>query len=166
MKMAQDRQKSYADKRRRPLEFEVGDFVFLKVSPRKGVIRFRNRGKLHPRYIARYKIIGRVGEVAYRLELPPEMERIHNVFHVSMLKKCLTDSTQVIEAPLEEVELREDLSFQVKPIAILDSQVKKLRSKEVPMVKVLWKNDKVEEMTWETEEMMKRDYPELFEMTT
>ena len=107
-----------------------------------------------------------MGEVAYKLELPQEMERIHNVFHVSMLKKCIVDPTQVIEAPLEEIELREDLHFQVKPMAILDSQVKKLRSKIVPMVKVLWRSDKVEEMTWETEETMRKDFPELFTMGT
>ena len=166
IKAAQDRQKSYADKRRRPLEFEVGDSVFLKVSPWKGVIRFQNRGKLHPRYIGPYRIIERIGEVAYKLELPQEMERIHNVFHVSMLKKCIADPTQVIEAPLEEIELREDLHFQVKPMAILDSQEKKLRSKMVPMVKVLWKSDKVEEMTWETEEKMRKEYPQLFGMET
>ena len=102
--------------------------------------------------------------MAYKLELPQEMKKIHNVFDVSMLKKCVTDPSQVIEAPFEEIELREDLNFQVKPIAILDSQVRKLRSKTVPMVKVLWKSDKVEEMTWETEEKMKKEYPEIFEM--
>ena len=83
-----------------------------------------------------------------------------------MLKKCITDPAQVIEAPLEEIELREDLNFQVRPIAILDSQVRKLRSKVVPTVKVLWKSNRVEERTWETEERMRKEYPELFDMMT
>ena len=132
----------------------------------EGSYKVPKRGKLHSRFIGPYRIIERVEEVAYRLELPPEMERIHNVFHISMLKKCITDPTQLVEAPFEEVQLREDLNFQVKPVAILDSQVKKLRSKIVPMVKILWKNDKVEEMTWETEKMMRKEYPELFHIRT
>ena len=82
MKAAQDRQKSYADTRRRPLEFEIGDHVFLKVAPMKGVMRFGRKGKLHPRFIGPYEILERIGNVAYRLALPPEMSGVHNVFHV------------------------------------------------------------------------------------
>ena len=92
----QSRQKSYADRRRRPLEFEVGDFLFLKVSPTKGVARFGKRGKLSPRYIGPYQISRRVGKLAYKLDLPPELSSVHSVFHVSMLRKCLADASQMI----------------------------------------------------------------------
>ncbi|KAJ8752272.1 hypothetical protein K2173_003908 [Erythroxylum novogranatense] len=106
------------------------------------------------------ELIECLGIVAYRLELPLDLDRIHNVFHVSILKKYLPDPSHVLEAP--PVELREDLSFEVKPVQILDRQIKKLRSKEVPTVKVLWKNDKVEEMTWELEDNIRRQHPHLF----
>ncbi|KAL5572182.1 hypothetical protein UlMin_021779 [Ulmus minor] len=118
MKSAQSRQKSYADKRRRPLEFQVGDSVFLKISPFKGIIRFGKRGKLNPRYIGPYEILERVG--------------------------------------------KEDLSLQEKPVQILDFKVKTLRNKDIPLVKVLWQNQLVEEATWERESDMRASYPELF----
>ena len=108
MKTAQSRQKSYADQRRRPLEFEVGDMVFLKVSPMRGVVRFGKKGKLSPRFVGPFPIVERVGSLAYRLELPDSMTGIHSVFHMSMLRKCLRDPLDQI--PLSEVEVREDLS--------------------------------------------------------
>lgn len=160
LKVAQSRQKSYADNRRRDLEFQVGDRVFLKISPWKGVIRFRSRGKLSPRYIGPFLILERIGPVAYRLELPPELEKIHNVFHVSMLKEYIPDPSHTLEAP--PVELREDLSFTVQPVCILDRQEKVLRRKVVPVVKVLWRSDRIEEMTWEPERFMRQKYPHLF----
>ncbi|GJY25157.1 hypothetical protein Tco_0399883 [Tanacetum coccineum] len=113
MQAARDRQKSYADKRRRPLEFEVGDKVMLKVAPWKGVIQFGKRGKLNPRYIGPFQIIERIGPVAYRLELPQELSRIHDVFYVCNLKKCLSDDTLVI--PLEEIQLDDKLNFVKNP---------------------------------------------------
>ena len=122
LKAAQDRQKSYADNRRRALEFQVGDKVFLKISPWKGVIRFHKRGKLNPRYIGPFKVIERVGLVAYRLELPTELDKIHNVFHVSLLKKYLSDPTHILKAP--PIELKEYLKFEVQPVQILDRQKK------------------------------------------
>jgi hypothetical protein len=109
MKATQDRQKSYADKRRRPTEFEVGDMVLLKVSPWKGVIRFRNRGKLGPRFIGPFRIVDRVGEVAYRLELPAELSNIHPTFHVSHLCKCLADESTYV--PLNDIEVDERLNY-------------------------------------------------------
>ncbi|GKA63236.1 putative reverse transcriptase domain-containing protein [Tanacetum coccineum] len=118
MQAARDRQKSYADKRRRPLEFEVGDKVMLKVAPWKGVMRFGKRGKLNPRYIGPFRIIERIGPVAYRLELPQELSRVHNVFHVCNLKKCLSDDTLVI--PLEEIQLDNKLNFVEEPVEIMD----------------------------------------------
>ncbi|KAL5560612.1 hypothetical protein UlMin_036823 [Ulmus minor] len=122
MKSAQSRQKSYADKRRRPLEFQVGDSVFLKISPFKGIIRFGKRGKLNPRYIGPYEILERVGKAAYRLALPPNLATVHNVFHVSMLKKYVPDKSHVLEQ--EPIEIQEDLSLQEKPVQILDFKVK------------------------------------------
>ncbi|XP_074562535.1 uncharacterized protein LOC141819063 [Curcuma longa] len=157
---AQSRQKNYADQRRRPLEFNVGDFVFLRVAPMKGIMRFGKKGKLSPRYVGPYKILRRVGKVAYELELPQEMAAIHNVFHVSMLKKCIPNADKVIEP--QAVQIQEDLSYESRPVQILDRDVKKLRNKEVPLVKVLWRNQQSEEITWEREEDMKRRYPELF----
>ncbi|GJY11957.1 putative reverse transcriptase domain-containing protein [Tanacetum coccineum] len=121
MQAARDRQKSYADKRRRPLEFEVGDKVMLKVAPWKGVMRFGKRGKLNPHYIGPFRIIERIGPVAYRLELPQELSRVHNVFHVYNLKKCLSDDTLVI--PLEEIQLDDKLNFVEEPVEIMDREI-------------------------------------------
>ncbi|KAI3672598.1 hypothetical protein L6452_38693 [Arctium lappa] len=131
---AQSRQKSYADKRRSDLEFQIGDYVLLKVSPWKGVIRFRKRGKLGPRYIGPYKVIARVGKVAYRLELPDELSLIHNTFHVSQLRKCVTDETAVI--PLEDIQIDERLNYVENPIAIIERNTKTLRNKVISLVKV------------------------------
>ena len=162
LKVAQDRQKSYADTRRKDLEFEVNDLVFLKVAPWKGVIRFQQRGKLNPRYIGPFRILEKIGPVAYRLELPPELSRIHSVFHVSMLKKYVPDPSHILETP--SIELEEDLSFKVQPVAIVDQEMKQLRSKVIPMIKVLWRSDSIEEVTWETEASMRNHYPYLFEI--
>ncbi|GKB73311.1 hypothetical protein Tco_0934723, partial [Tanacetum coccineum] len=125
MHAARVRQKSYADKRRRPLEFEVGDKVMLKVAPWKGVIRFGKRGKLNPHYIRPFRIIERIGPVAYRLDLPRELSKVHNVFHVCNLKKCLSDDTLVI--PLEEIQLDDKLNFIEGPVKIMDRKVKQLK---------------------------------------
>ncbi|KAL5557043.1 hypothetical protein UlMin_039279 [Ulmus minor] len=147
MEIAQNRQKLYADKRRRPLEFEIGDLVFLKVAPFKGVIRFGKRGKLNPRYVGPYEVLGRVGKVAYKLALPPNLASVHNVFHVSMLKKYVPNTSHILEQ--EPIELQEDLTYEEKPVQILDRKTKTLRNKEIPLVKVLWRNQKMEEATWE-----------------
>ena len=142
-----DRQKSYVDTRRKDLKFEVNDMVFPKVAHCKGVIRFQNREKLNPRYIDPFRILERIGPVAYRYELPPELSRIHNIFHVSMLKNYVPDPSHILEVP--PIELEEDLSFGVQPVAIIEQEMKQLRSEVIPMVKVLWRSDKIEEMTWE-----------------
>ncbi|WRX31632.1 Integrase [Theobroma cacao] len=149
LKTAQDRQKNYSNRRRKDLEFEIDDKVFLKVSPWKGVIRFAKRGKLNPRYIGPFRIIERIGPVAYRLEFPSELDRIHNVFHVSMLKTYVPDPSHILETP--PIEFHEDLKFEVQPVRILDRKDLVLRNKSIPMVKVLWKNSRMEEMTWEVE---------------
>ncbi|CAN4123272.1 unnamed protein product [Withania somnifera] len=161
LKIAQSRHKSYADIRRRGLEFSIGDWVFLKVSPMKGVMRFGKKGKHSPHYIGPYKIIRRYGQVAYKLELPQELSIVHPVFHVSMLRRCIGDPSCI--TPIEDVQVIEGLTYEEVPIAILDRQVKKLRNKEVASVKVLWRNQQVEEVTWEVEETMKSKYPHLFE---
>ena len=109
--------------------------VFLKVAPWKGVIRFQKKRKLNPRFIGPFRILERIGPMAYRLELPPKLSRIHNIFHVSMLKKYILDPSHILEAP--PVQLKKDLSFEVQPIAIVDQKMKQLRSKVIPMVKVL-----------------------------
>ncbi|GJV06266.1 putative reverse transcriptase domain-containing protein [Tanacetum coccineum] len=127
LKEAQDRWKSYANKRKRPIEFNVGDFVMLKVSPWKGVMRFKNKWKLSPRFIGPFKILKKVREVAYTLELPKEMRGIHNTFHVSYLRKCLADESSVIT--LDDVEINPDLTFQEEPVAILGRKLRQLRNK-------------------------------------
>ncbi|KAL3363282.1 hypothetical protein AABB24_012529 [Solanum stoloniferum] len=163
LKTAQSRQKSYADNRRRDLEFEIGDWVYLKISPMKGVMRFGKKGKLSPRYVGPYQILTCVGKVAYELDLPSELAPVHPVFHVSMLKKCIGDPVSIL--PLESLGVDENLSYEKVPVEILDRQVKKLRNKEVVSVKVLWRNQLVEGGTWEAEADMKSLYPHLFPST-
>ncbi|GJZ76090.1 putative reverse transcriptase domain-containing protein [Tanacetum coccineum] len=160
MQAARDRQKSYADKRHRPLEFEVGDKVMLKVAPWKGVMRFGKRGKLNPRYIGPFRIIERIGPVAYYLELPQELSQVHNVFHVCNLKKCLSDDTLVI--PLEEIQLDDKLNFVKEPVEIMDCEVKQLKRSCIPIIKVRWNARRGPEYTWEREDQFKSKYPHLF----
>jgi hypothetical protein len=119
LKVAQSRQKSYEDKRRRDLSFEIRDFVYLKVSPMRGTRRFRVKGKLAPRYIGPFKIIDRKGEVAYQLELPPQLSEVHDVFHVSQLKKCLQVPEE--QQAIEYLDPRGDLTYSERPIRILDT---------------------------------------------
>ncbi|XP_070057112.1 uncharacterized protein [Nicotiana tomentosiformis] len=145
----------------RDLEFKEDDWVFLKVFPIKGVMRIGKNGKLSPRYVGPYKIIQRIGEVAYKLELPPEMSLVHPVFHVSILKRVIGDPSLIVS--VETIKVNEELTYEEIPVAILDRQVRKLRNKEIASVKVLWQNQQVEEATWEAEEDMKKMYPYLFE---
>ena len=160
LKTARDRQKSYADKRRRPLEFQVGDRVLLKVSPWKGVVRFGKKGKLSPRFVGPFTIVKRVGPVAYQLELPEEMKGIHDVFHVSNLRKSLADET--LQMPLEDVVVDEKLRFVEQPMKIEDRQTRKLKRKEISLVKVKWNSRRGPEYTWELESEMRKKYPHLF----
>ena len=131
--------------RRRDLEFKVDDWVYLKVSPMKGVVHFGKKGKLSPRYVGPYQIVKRVGSVAYELDLPLEMSMVHPVFHVSMLRKCLGDPSSIV--PLEVANVEENLSYEEVPVEILDRQIKRLRNKDVASVKVLWRNQLVESAT-------------------
>ncbi|KAL0544078.1 hypothetical protein IC582_019189 [Cucumis melo] len=158
---AQSRQKSYADVRRKDLEFEVEDKVFLKVAPMRGVLRFERRGKLSPRFVGPFEILEPIGPVAYRLALPTSLSTVHDVFHVSMLRKYVPDPSHVVD--YEPLEIDENLSYTEQPVEVLAREVKTLRNKEIPLVKVLWLNHRVEEATWEREDDMRSRYPELFE---
>ncbi|GJZ08395.1 putative reverse transcriptase domain-containing protein [Tanacetum coccineum] len=160
LKAARDRQKSYADNRRKPLEFEVGDRVMLKVSPWKGVIRFGKKGKLAPRYVGPFEILERIGLVAYRLKLPEELNGVHDTFHVSNLKKCLADAS--LHVPLDEIKVEKTLRFVEEPVEILNREVKSLKRSKIALVKVRWNSKRGHEFTWECEDYMKSKYPQLF----
>ncbi|GJT26250.1 putative nucleotidyltransferase, ribonuclease H [Tanacetum coccineum] len=164
MQAARDRQKSYADLKRKPMEFQVGDKVMLKVSPWKGVVRFGKRGKLNPRYVGPFKVIERVGEVAYKLELPEELSRVHNTFHVSNLKKCHAD--EPLAVPLDGLNLDDKLHFVEEPVEIVGREVKRLKRSRIPLVKVRWNSKRGPEFTWEREDQFKKKYPHLFTKTT
>ncbi|KAH0757160.1 hypothetical protein KY290_020653 [Solanum tuberosum] len=161
LRTAQSRHQSYADRRRRPLRFSVGDRVFLRVSPMKGVMRFGRRGKLSPRYIGPFETLRTVGEVAYELALPPAFSAIHPVFHVSMLRRYVPDESHVLQ--YDAVELDDRLTFVEEPVAILARDVRRLRSRAIPVVKVHWRHRPVEEATWEIEHEMRAQFPGLFE---
>ena len=135
---AQSRQKNYVDRRRRPLEFKVGDHVVLKVMPKRGVVKFGKRGKLAPRYIGPFEVLERVGTVAYRLTLPLSLSGVHEVFHVSMLRKYTPEPTHVVD--WGEITVDTDETFEEGLVCILDSRDQILRRKIVRLVKVLWQH--------------------------
>ena len=151
---------SYADVQRRPLEFEVGDHVFLTVMPKRGVVRFGKRGKLSPRFIGPFEILERVGAVAYGLALPPSMSSVHEVFHVFMLRRYTPDPAHVVD--WGQIEVNTNGTFEEGPVCILDSYEQVLRRKTVRLVRVLWRHYGVEESTWERKDMMRATYPLLF----
>nr|GEY54985.1 reverse transcriptase domain-containing protein [Tanacetum cinerariifolium] len=153
------RQKSYADLKRKPMEFQVEDNM-LKISPWKGVVRFGKRGKLNPRYVGPFKILERVGDVAYKLDLLEELSRVHNTFHVSNLKKCLADEPLVV--PLDGLHVDDKLHFVEEPLEIIDREVKRLKRSRIPLVKVRWNSKRGPEFTWEREDQFKQKYPHLF----
>jgi hypothetical protein len=159
LKLAQSRQKSYADNRRRELRFQVGDFVYLKVSPMRGLRCFKIRGKLAPRYIGPFKILEKRGEVAYQLELPPQLSDIHDVFHVSQLRKCLRVLKE--QMPLEELTIGKGLTYQECPVKILDTSEKGTRNNRYKMCKVQWSNHTKDEATWEKEDQLKGEFPDI-----
>ncbi|GJV74996.1 putative reverse transcriptase domain-containing protein [Tanacetum coccineum] len=163
MQAARDRQKSYADLKRKPMEFQVGDKVMLKVSPWKGVVRFGKRGKLNPRYVGPFKVLEKVGEVAYKLELPEELSRVHNTFHVSNLKKCYVD--EPLAVPLDGLHFDDKLQFVEEPIEIINREVKRLKQSCISLVKVRWDSRRGPEFTWEREDQFRKKYPHLFTKT-
>ncbi|GJU50413.1 putative reverse transcriptase domain-containing protein [Tanacetum coccineum] len=148
------------EKRRKPLEFSVGDYVLLKVSLWKGVVRFGKKGKLAPRFVGSFKIIEKVGHVAYRLDLPEELNGVHDTFYVSNLKKCLADPT--LQVPLDEIRVDAKLNFVEEPVEILEREFKKLKRSRIAIIKVRWNSKRGPEFTWEREDQMKLKYPHLF----
>nr|GEW90577.1 putative reverse transcriptase domain-containing protein [Tanacetum cinerariifolium] len=157
---AQDRQKSYADLKQNPMEFKVGDMVMLKVSPWKGVVRFGKRGKLNSRYVEPFKVLAKVGNVSYMLELPQELSRVHHTFHVSNLKKCYADEPLVMS--LEGIHVDDKLQFMEEPIEIMEREIKRLKRSQIPLAKVYWNSKRGPEFTWEHEDSFKQKYPHLF----
>nr|GEU47888.1 retrotransposon protein, putative, Ty3-gypsy subclass [Tanacetum cinerariifolium] len=153
LKTACDHQKSYANKRRKPLEFSVGDYVLLKVSPWKGVVRFGKKGKVAPRFVGPFETIEKVGPVAYGLDLPEKLDGVHDTFHVSNLKKCLADPT--LQVPLDEIQVDARLNFVEEPMEILEREFKKLKRSRIAIVKVRWNSKRGPKFTWEREDQMK-----------
>jgi len=161
LKIAQNRQKSYADTRRKELTFEDNDFVYLKVAPIRGTRRFQIKGKLAPRYIGPYRILNRIGNVAYRLALPEEQGDIHPVFHVSQLRKCLRVPEE--QTAPETVDLQPDLRYQERPTRILDTAIRQTRRTAAKFCRVQWSNHTEAEATWEKEENLRKEFPYLFQ---
>ncbi|GJW21976.1 reverse transcriptase domain-containing protein [Tanacetum coccineum] len=145
-------------------EFQVGDRVMLKVSPRKGVIQFGKQGKHNPRYIRLFKILEWIGPVAYKLELPEELSNVHITFHISNLKKCLSDKSLFI--PMKELRLDDKLNFVEEPVEMMDREVKQLKQSCIPIIKVRWNSKRGPEFTWEREDQIHAKYPHLFSNTT
>ncbi|WVZ58913.1 hypothetical protein U9M48_009132 [Paspalum notatum var. saurae] len=164
LKRAQSRQKSYSDKRRRPLVFEVDDHVYLRVSPMKGVHRFGVKGKLAPRYVGPFKITEQCGPGAYRLELPPHLAAVHDVFHVSQLKKCLRVPKEAVDT--SQIQIEPDLTYEERPIKILDQKQRATRRRAINFYKVQWSNHSEEEATWEQEEYLQTKYLGFLSATT
>jgi hypothetical protein len=152
----QSRQESYADHRRRELSFEVGDFVYLKVSPMRDLHHFKVRGKLAPRFIDPFKILEKRGEVAYQLELPPQLSDVHDVFHISQLKKYLCVPEKQI--PMDDLDAKEDLSYQEYLVKILETSERVTQNKRIKMCKVQRSHYTEEEATWEREEELKAEF--------
>jgi hypothetical protein len=160
LRVAQSRQKSYANHRRRELSFEVGDFVYLKMSPMRGLHRFNVQGKLAPRFIGPFKILEKRGDVAYQLELLSQLSNVHDVFHVSQLKKCMWVPKE--QLPMEDLDAKEDLSYQEYLVKILETSERVTRNKKMKMCKVQWSHHTEEQATWEREEELKAEFPSFF----
>ena len=140
----------------------MGDKVFLKVSPWRKVLRFGKKGKLSPRFISPYEVLERIGPMAYRLALPLKLAKLHDVFYVSMLRKYRYDEPHILL--VEDIQVQPDFTFDEEPKAILDREVKQLRNKQVPLVKVIWQYHGMKEATWEPESTMRAQYPQLFSL--
>jgi hypothetical protein len=160
MVAVQARQKSYANKRRKPIEFEVGDHVYLKVSPMKGVKHFGVKRKLASRYVGPYQILERSGKVAYKLQLPPELGTIFLVFHVSQLKKCLRVPEERVEVRC--IKLKADLAYEEKPVIVLEVKERVTQNHVVKLYKVVWSNHNERDATWEREDYLRDDYSKFF----
>jgi hypothetical protein len=155
---AQSHQKSYTDKRCRPLKLEVGDHIYIRVSPMKGVRRFGIKGKLAPHYIGLYPIIDKYGTTSYQMELPSKLSGVHNVFHISQLKRCLKPPTNIVIE--DTIPLEPDLTYKSYPTKILDQQERVTRNKTTRFYKVQWKDHSEDEATWEHEILLRSNYPD------
>jgi len=165
LKVAQSRQKSYADSKHKETVHEVGDRVYLRVSPLRGVKRFGVKGKLAPRFVGPYRVLERMGEVAYKLELPEGLSGVHDVFHVSQLKKCHAEMAEIPlrdTVPLEAIQLESDLTYEEKPVKILEYASRATRSKVIKFCKVQWSHHTEDEATWEREEDLRKNHSHLF----
>ena len=163
LKAAQSRQKSYADSKRRDVSFRVGDFVYLRVTPLKGMQRFHVKGKLAPRYIGPFKILARRGEVSYQLELPEELSDFHDVFHVSLLRKCLHVPEKNLtyqDVDFRTIDLNQDLTYRDRPLRVLEENVRVTRKRAIKFLKIQWTNHSEEEATWEREEDIRKEFPD------
>jgi hypothetical protein len=161
LKIAQSRQKSYADPKRREVVFKVEDYAYLRVPPIRVLRRFNIRGKLSPRFIRPFQVLEKRGEVAYQLELPERLAGVHDVFHVSQLKKCSSE-VRVEHLPLEELEVKDDLTYKEHPVKILDISERATHSKVIRMCKVQWSHHSEDEATWKREDELKEEFPQLF----
>jgi hypothetical protein len=161
LKAAQSRQKSYADIRRRPLQFQIGDLVYLRVSPTRGIQRFGVKGKLAPRYIGPFEILEICGPVAYHLQLPPQLASIHDIFHISQLRKCVKIPTKIINPQAIEIEF--DLTYTEYPIKVLDTKERSTRRETIKMFKIQWDHHTEEEVTWETEFYLQQNFPDFLQ---
>nr|GEU89574.1 putative reverse transcriptase domain-containing protein [Tanacetum cinerariifolium] len=163
MQTTRDRQKSYADLKRKPIEFQIRDKIMLKVSPWKGVVRFGKRGKLNPKHVGPFKVLDKVGTIAYKLELPQELSRVHNTFYVSNLKKCNADEPLAVS--LDGLHFDDKLHFVEEPVEIVDQKVKRLKRIRIPLIKVQWNSKRGLEFTWEREDQFRKKYPHFFTKT-
>jgi hypothetical protein len=161
LKAAQSRQKSYTDIRRRPLQFQVRDFVYLRESPTRGIQRFSVKGKLAPRYIGPFEILEICGPVAYCLQLPSQLAAIHNIFHISQLRKCVKIPTEIIDSQVIEIE--PDLTYTEQPLRVLDTKERSTRTETIRMFKIQWNHHTEEEATWETESYLHHYFPDFLQ---
>jgi hypothetical protein len=161
LKAAQSQQKSHANIRRIPLQFQVGNFVYLRVSPTRGIQRFNVKGKLAPRYIGPFEILEICGPIAYRLQLPPQLVAIHDIFHVSQLRKCVKVPTEIIDT--QAIKIESDLTYIEHPIKVLDTKERSTRRETIKMFKIQWDHHTEEEATWETESYLQRSFPDFLQ---
>ena len=160
LKSAQSRQKGYYDKRHREMSFEIGEKAYLKVSPLRGVRRFGIKGKLAPRYVGPFTVLAKRGELSYQLELPANFPNVHDVFHVSQLRRCFKDPVRGVEHVA--IDLQPDLSYREHPVRILDEAERKTRRQTLKFLKVQWSNHSEAEATWEREDRLRSEYPSFF----
>ena len=160
LKIAQSRQKSYYDKHHKEVHYEIGDKAYLRVSPLRGVRRFGIKGKLAPRYVGPFTVLAKRGDLSYQLELPSNFPDVHDVFHVSQLRRCFKDPLRGVDH--EVLDIQEDLTYREHQVRILDEAERKTRNKTIKFLKIQWSNHFEEEGTWERETSLRQEYPAFF----